>query len=202
MGVFNKIQDGFTLGVTPPVVNGIEDWLYVFNKGDFTLTFDPNNPLIVTGIIPVTPISGPGPYLYKFTGTNNSFTTSSKSKVTQVGPRYTEELDWNIAGNSTNVKMMAMAAGYGRVQAIAVNNFKSGDSAIELFGAVCGLISREATRDSTDETVQGGWKMKLGPPDKLDEPYPPRAVLIPPVSGSATYATTLAAIEALVFPNV
>ena len=139
MGVFNKIADGFTLGVTPPVVNGIEDWLYVFNKDEFILTFDNTNPLIVTSITPVDALTC---FLYKFTGTNNSFTTSSKSKVTQVGPRYTEELDWNIAGNSTNVKMMAMASGYGRVQAIAINNFKSGDSAIELFGAVCGLINR------------------------------------------------------------
>lgn len=198
MGVFNLIADGFTLGVTPPVVSGLEDWLYVYNEGDFTETYDTENPLICTGLVPTVM----GNNIFKFTGTNNSFGSSSKMKNTAVGPRYTEELDWNIAGNTTSIKQMVMAAGYGRVRCIAVNNFKTGDSAIELFGANNGMLLREADKVSSDETVQGGWKLKFGAPDKLDEPYPPRAVLIPPVSGSATYATTIAALEALVFTNV
>ncbi|NNU33602.1 hypothetical protein HK413_04565 [Mucilaginibacter sp. S1162] len=91
-----------------------------------------------------------------------------------------------------------MAMGYGRVRAVAINNYKSGDSSIELFGAVNGLILAEAERNAADETIEGGYKLKLTNPDKLKEPYPPRAVSIAPVSGSATYASTLAALEALV----
>jgi hypothetical protein len=193
MGLFNKIQDGFTLGVTSPVVSGIEDWLYLYNDTDFTETYDPTQPLIVTGLTPVDNTK----FIWKFTGTNNSFKPTIKSTKTIVGPRYNEELDFNIAGNSTNVKQMVMAAGYGRVRAIVVNNFKSTDSVIELMGANNGLLC-EVERD---EASEGGWKLKLTPPDKLMEPYPPRAILIPPVSGSATYASTLAAIEALVGVN-
>lgn len=88
--------------------------------------------------------------------------------------------------------------GYGRVQAIAVNNYKAGDSAIELFGAVNGLILSDAERNAADETLEGGFKLKLTNPDKMREPYPPRAVFIAPESGSASYAGTLAVIEALV----
>lgn len=91
-----------------------------------------------------------------------------------------------------------MAMGYGRVCAIAVNNYKSSDSAIELFGAVNGLILTDAERSAADENLDGGYKLKLTNPDKLREPYPPRAVSIAPTSGAATYASTIAAIEALV----
>jgi hypothetical protein len=121
----------------------------------------------------------------------------SKLAKTQVGPRYTEEIDFNIAGLSVDVKAQLMAMGYGRVRAIAVNNYKDSDSAIELFGAVNGLIVTEAERNAADETLDGGYKIKLTNPDKLKEPYPPRAVSIAPTSGPATYASTLAALEAL-----
>jgi hypothetical protein len=193
MPIYNKINAGFALGATDPVTSGIEDVIYIFNQDDITLTYDNMNPLVVTGLTAVGSAKA-----YKFTGTNNSFNSTSKLNKTQVGPRYTEELDFNIAGLSTDIKAQLMAMGYGRVRAIAINNYKSGDSAIELFGAVNGLILTDAERNAADETVEGGYKLKLANPDKIKEPYPPRAVSIAPESGSATYASTLAAIEALV----
>jgi len=193
MPIYNKINAGFALGADEPVTSGIEDVIYIFNQDDITLTYDTMNPLIVTGLTAVSSAK-----VYKFTGTNNSFNTTSKLNKTQVGPRYTEEIDFNIAGLSTDVKAQLMAMGYGRVRAIAINNYKSGDSAIELFGAVNGLILTDAERNASDETVEGGYKLKLANPDKIKEPYPPRAISIAPESGSATYASTLTAIEALV----
>lgn len=193
MSIYNKINAGFSLGTSDPVTAGIEDVIYIFNQDDITLTFDSTNPLIVTGLTAVD--SGK---IYKFEGTNNSFNTSSKLAKTSVGPRYTEEIDFNIAGLSVDIKTQLQAMGYGRVCAIAVNNYNSSDSAIELFGAVNGLILTDAERSAADETIDGGYKLKLTNPDKLREPYPPRAVSIPPQSGTATYASTITAIEALV----
>jgi len=193
MSIYNKINAGFSLGTGSPVTAGIEDVLYIFNQDEITLTYDSTNPLIVTGLTAVN--SGK---IYKFSGTNNSFNTISKLAKTPVGPRYTEEIDFNIAGLSVDIKTQLMAMGYGRVCAISVNNYNSSDSAIELFGAVNGLILTDAERSAADETLDGGYKLKLTNPDKLREPYPPRAISIPPVSGTATYASTIAAIEALV----
>ncbi|WP_295674442.1 hypothetical protein [uncultured Mucilaginibacter sp.] len=193
MSIYNKINAGFSLGTASPVTAGIEDVIYIFNQDDFTLTFDTANPLIVTGITAVGTAS-----IYKFEGTNNSFNTSSKLAKTSVGPRYTEEIDFNIAGFSVDIKTQLMAMGYGRTRAIVINNYNSSDSAIELFGAVNGLILTDAERSAADETVDGGYKLKLTNPDKLREPYPPRAVSIAPTNGTATYASSLAAIEALV----
>jgi hypothetical protein len=193
MPIYNKINAGFALGTDAPVTSGIEDVIYIFNQDDITLTYDTMNPLLVTDLTAVSSAK-----VYKFTGTNNSFNSTSKLNKTQVGPRYTEEIDFNIAGLSTDIKAQLMAMGYGRVRAIAINNYKSGDSAIELFGAVNGLILTDAERNASDETLEGGYKVKLANPDKIKEPYPPRAVSIPPESGSATYASTLAALEALV----
>ncbi|HEY0246231.1 MAG TPA: hypothetical protein VGC01_11755 [Mucilaginibacter sp.] len=193
MSIYNKINAGFSLGTDEPVTAGIEDVVYIFNQDDITLTYDPTNPLIVTGLTAVSAAK-----VYKFEGTNNSFNTSSKLAKTSVGPRYTEEVDFNIAGFSVEIKAQLMAMGYGRVCAIAVNNYKSSNSAVELFGAVNGLILTDAERSAADETMDGGYKLKLTNPDKLREPYPPRAISIPPASGTATYASTIAAIEALV----
>jgi len=193
MSIYNKINAGFSLGTDEPITAGIEDVIYIFNQDDISLTFDTTNPLIVTGLTAVASAN-----VYKFEGTNNSFNTTSKLAKTSVGPRYTEEIDFNIAGLSVDIKTQLQAMGYGRVCAIAVNNYNSSDSAIELFGAVNGLILTDAERSAADDTMDGGYKLKLTNPDKLKEPYPPRAVSIPPTTGSATYASTIAAIEALV----
>jgi len=192
MSIYNKINAGFSLGTGAPITAGIEDVIYIFNQDDITLTYDTMNPLIVKGLTAVDTAK-----VYKFEGTNNSFNTTSKLAKTPVGPRYTEEIDFNVAGFSVDVKTQLMAMGYGRVCAIVINNYKSSDSAIELFGAVNGLVLTDAERSAADETVDGGYKLKLTNPDKLREPYPPRAVSIAPESGSATYASTLAALEAL-----
>jgi len=192
MSIYNKINAGFSLGTGEPVTAGIEDVIYIFNQGDISLTFDSENPLIVTGLTAISAAK-----VYKFEGTNNSFNSISKLAKTSVGPRYTEEIDFNIAGFSVDVKGQLQAMGYGRVCAIAVNNYKSSDSAVELFGAVNGLILTDAERSAADETMDGGYKLKLTNPDKLREPYPPRAVSIAPTSGPATYASTIAALEAL-----
>ena len=192
MSIYNKINAGFKLGADEPVTSGIEDVVYIFNQDDITLTYDVANPLIITGLTAVGTAK-----VYKFEGTNNSFNTMSKLTKTQVGPRYTEEIDFNIAGLSVDIKSQLMAMGYGRLRAIAVNNYKSSDSAVELFGAVNGLILTDAERNAADETLDGGYKLKLTNPDKLKEPYPPRAISISPGSGSATYASTIAAIEDL-----
>ncbi|HWD89915.1 MAG TPA: hypothetical protein VG367_17405 [Mucilaginibacter sp.] len=193
MSIYNKINAGFSLGTGSPITAGIEDVIYVFNQDEIAITYDPSNPLIVTGLAAVGSAK-----VYKFEGTNNSFSTMSKLAKTSVGPRYTEEIDFNIAGLSVDIKTQLMAMGYGRVKAIAVNNYNSSDSAIELFGAVNGLILTDAERNTSDETIDGGYKLKLTNPDKLREPYPPRAISIAPETGSATYVSTLAAIEALV----
>jgi hypothetical protein len=195
MSIYNKINAGFSLATSSPVTAGIEDVIYIFNQDDFTLTYSTTNPLIVTGLTAVGTVN-----IYKFEGTNNSFNTSSKLAKTSVGPRYTEEIDFNVAGLSVDIKTQLMAMGYGRVCAIAVNNYNSSDSAIELFGAVNGLILTDAERSAADETLDGGYKLKLTNPDKLREPYPPRAISIAPTSGTATYASTIAAIEALLAP--
>jgi hypothetical protein len=174
-----------------PITSGIEDVVYIFNQDDIALTYDATNPLIITGLTAVGSAK-----VYKFEGTNNSFNTMSKLAKTQVGPRYTEEIDFNIAGLSVDVKAQLMAMGYGRVKAIAVNNYKDSDSAVELFGAVNGMIVTEAERNAADETLDGGYKIKLTNPDKLKEPYPPRAVSVAPTGGgSATYASTIAALK-------
>lgn len=193
MSIYNKINAGFALGANEPVTAGVEDVIYIFNEDEITLTYSTTNPLIVTGLTAVATAK-----VYKFEGTNNSFNATSKLAKTQVGPRYTEEIDFNVAGLSVEIKAQLQAMGYGRIRAIVVNNYKASDSAVELYGAVNGLVLTEAERNAADEALDGGYKVKLSNPEKLKEPYPPRAVSIAPQSGTATYASTIAALEELV----
>ncbi len=192
---YNKIAAGFALGAASPVTSGIEDVIYIFNESDFNISYNSTNPLLVEGLTPVAA----GGKLYKFEGTNNSFNAVSKMAKTAVGPRYTEEVDFNLAGNSTDIKKQIQAMGYGRVKAIIVNNYKSGDSTVELFGAANGLIMSEAERNASDEGMEGGYKLKLTNPDKLREPYPPRSVVLAPEGGgTASPTSTLIGLEKLV----
>ncbi|MBS7564669.1 hypothetical protein KHS38_09660 [Mucilaginibacter sp. Bleaf8] len=192
MSIYNKITAGFSLSADKPVTSGIEDVIYIFNDEDIKITYDINNPLIVTNLEATAAAK-----VYKFEGTNNSFNAMSKLAKTQVGPRYTEEIDFNIAGLSVEVKAQLRAMGYGRVKAVVINNYKDSNSSIELFGAVNGLILTEAERNAADEALEGGYKLKLANPDKLREPFPPRAISIAPASGTATYASTLELLEEL-----
>src|ERR1700755_2290808 len=122
MSIYNKINAGFSLGTGDPITAGIEDVIYIFNQDDITLTFDTTNPLIVTGLTAVSAAK-----VYKFNGTNNSFNTVSKLAKTSVGPRYTEEIDFNVAGFSVDIKTQLRSMGYGRVCAVVINNYKSSD---------------------------------------------------------------------------
>lgn len=175
---YNKIAAGFALGAASPITSGIEDVIYIFNESDFIITYNQTNPMIVDAIEPVGAAK-----VYKFEGTNNSFNAVSKMAKTAVGPRYTEEIDFNLAGNTTDIKKQIQAMGYGRVKAVIVNNYKSGDSMVELFGAANGLIMSEAERNASDEGMEGGYKLKLTNPDKLREPLPPRSMVMQVTSG-------------------
>lgn len=188
----DAISAGFDLCTNEPIAQGIDDIIYLWNRGDFTFTFDEDDPLLITAITRVGTA-----LMYKYLGTNNSFNTLSKSVRTNVGPRYTEEIDFNIAGISSTVKNQVMAMGFGDLQAITVNNYRDGDSIFELFGAVNGLQDDGSERNAGDENFGGGYNMKLTNRPKLREPMLPRCVNI---GSPATFATTLAALEALCIP--
>lgn len=174
MALCNKINKGFDKCADQPMSPGIDDVIYLGNKEDFIFTLDPTNPLIITNITPKA-----GAKFYKFLGSNNSFNTTSTSKQTNAGPRYEEQVDFNIAGNSTAIKNQILAMGYSKLQAVVINNYRGGDSAIELYGYSIGLNDQGSKRVANDETDMGGWAVVLKTINKQSEPYPPRAVNIP-----------------------
>jgi hypothetical protein len=174
MATCEEILEGFDNCAHDAIVAGIDDVIYLGNKDNFIYTLDPNNPLIITGITPKA-----GKKYYKFLGTNNSFSTKSTQSQTTVGPRNLEEVNFIIAGNSTTIKQQIANMGYGKLHAIVINNYRSEDSVIELFGFTCGLNSQGSERDTTDENTAGGYKVILKTIDKLKEPMFPRAVFIP-----------------------
>lgn len=191
-----QIAAGFDPCGKTPGVAGIEPGIYAFNKGDFILTFDTTNPLIIIGITRVGTS-----LMYKIIGFGDSFNAISKPAKKQVGPRFTETIAAYISDNSTVTKQFIVNALTGRQQYIIVNNDKSTDGAIELYGAINGLqLSDNSERDASNEDMQGAWKLEATNPPKLLEAYPPRAVAIPPTSGPATYASTIAALDAFLVP--
>ncbi len=192
MSSCQKIIAGFDFCSADAIVAGIDDALYIFNEEDFVITYDPNNPLIVTGITPIN-----GAKMFRFEGTNNSFDTMSTGSQTTVGLRYLEEIDFNIAGNSSIIKQQIRAFGNHKTKCIAVNNYKSTDAAFELFGATTSLLASETKRQANDENLSGGYSIKLTNPNKLKEAYPPRCVSIAPsLFGAGTFYYKITALTA------
>jgi hypothetical protein len=193
MSSCGKIIAGFDFCSADAIVAGIDDALYIFNEEDFVITYDPNNPLIVTGITPIN-----GAKMFRYEGTNNSFDTMSTGSQTTVGLRYLEEIDFNIAGNSSTIKAQIRAFGNHKTKCIAVNNYKSTDAAFELFGATTSLLASETKRQANDENLSGGYSIKLTNPNKLKEGYPPRCVSIAPsLFGAGTFYYKITALTAL-----
>lgn len=188
-----EIAAGYTKCGKTPSSPGIEPGMYVYNKDQFVPTYDATNPLIITGFTRLDDAF----LMYKLEGFGDNFNAISKAVKKTVGPRFSETIAAYIAENSTTVKKLIYNGLVGRLCFIVVNNDKSTDGAIELFGAVNGLQFTENTqRDAADEDMQGAWKIEASEPSKLLEPYPPRAIAIPPDGGgAATYASTIAAID-------
>jgi hypothetical protein len=198
MATCNKVNAGFDKCAAAPITPGIDDIIYVGNADDFIYTLDPTNPLLIIAITPKA-----GARYYKFQGSNNSFNSTFTSQQTNAGPRYEEQIDFNIAGNSTQIKNQLMAMGYGKLHAITVNNYRSGDSIIELFGFTTGLNDQGSKRVANDETDMGGYNIVLKNRNKLREPYPPRAINIP-IAGTGIAGTpplTDTAITATAIPT-
>lgn len=190
------ISAGFDPCGLTPTVAGIEPGIYAFNLGDFVPTYSATNPLIVTGFTRVGTA-----LMYKIVGFGDSFDAMSKMSKQTTGPRFAETITAYISDNSSTTKQFILNAGYGRVCFLVVNNDKSTDGAIELYGAINGLqLGDNVQRQASDEAMQGAWKLEATNPPKLLEAYPPRAVAIPAGEGGATYASTLAAIQAFLVP--
>lgn len=192
--ICSKITAGFDFCGSNPIIAGIDDELLIGNKGDFTFTYDTTNPNIITNITAINTAK-----LYSFKGTNNAFGAVCKSVDSLNGPRYEHEIDFHIAGNSSAIKQQIDQLGKGKYIVIVKNNFKAGDSGIELYGLTVGLRSNAATRTVADEQTDGSWVIKLVRPQKLRESYPPASVFISatPGTGTATYDTTVAALLTL-----
>lgn len=188
-----NIIAGFDPCGKTPSVAGIEPGIYAFNQGDFTFTYDSVNPLLVTGITRVGTA-----LMYKIIGFGDSFNAMSKVTKKAVGPRYTETITAYITSNSSAVKQLIVNGAIGRLQFIVVNNDKSTDGAVELYGAVNGLqFSENTQRDAQDEDMAGAWKIEATNPPKLLEAFPPRSVLL---GVTPTYATTITALDAFLVP--
>jgi hypothetical protein len=187
------INDGFNFCDVDPMIGGVEDLLVLFNIADVKLIKDPTNPNLV---VMIQSADGGSPYhlLYPYYGTNNNIGTKAKQVQTKNGPRYEHEVDFLIAGNSTDIKEQIQAMGYGRIGAIVFNNYKDGDSSVEIFGASNGLVANEAERDTASEEMDGAYNIKLTRPERLREPSFPLAVQLPV---GATPAQTKAAIVAM-----
>lgn len=189
-----EIAAGFIRCGKTPSSAGIEPGLYAYNKDQFIVTYDVTNPLIVTGFTRVDIAN----VMYKIEGFGDNFNAISKPNKKTVGARYTETIKAYIADNSTATKQLIHNGLIGRICFIVINNDKSTNGAVELYGAVNGLQFTDNTqRDAANEDLQGAWDIEAMNPPKLLEPFPPRAVLI---GTTPTFATTLAALEAFLIP--
>lgn len=183
------------------LVNGIKDTVYFINLDDIdkdACTINTGNKLIIEGIVLKT--ASPSLRAYKLEGRN----FSNDHDVALIKGQYMNGFDHNlmfrIFNNDPETKAWVNDIASGaRFVAIIENNYNNstkvgtpGDSVFEVLGWDLGLEISEATRNTTDADVKGGWILKATCDDTNKEPYPPRTFY------KTDLATTRGLVEALV----
>lgn len=190
--VCGKILGGFLFDCNNPIVPGIDDVIYLYNKNDVTFTYSATDSQVITGISLAAGTSG-----HAFQGVNNIFSASLKLVQTDAGARYEHEVDFKIIGNTAKVKAQLRQMAFGRLIAIVKNLSMAGDAQFEVYGAGMGLILGDMTRSTADENNSGAYVLKLTKPKNLREPAPPATVQMQ-LAGVYDYPTTLTGILATI----
>ena len=186
--VCGKIVSGVLLDCNNPIISGLGNRIWVFNRDDITFTFDATNPQLVTAIILAVGIYG-----YVFETINNDVSALYKMGQTSAGPRYEHEIDFKILANNQTIRQQIQSLAYGRFVIIVENLFRSGgatDSTFEIFGGQYGLMASSIERKSDDESTSGAHVVKFVNPLKVKQSTIPWVFLTTdvPTTRAAIYA--------------
>jgi len=194
--VCGNIQNSLLLNCASPIVPGITDFIYLFNRADAQITRSNVDPNIVTGITMNAGTSG-----HAIQGINNIFSASHKLVELDAGPRYEHEIKFRALTNSASVKAILQNLAFGRVFCIVENLYQGGDATFEIYGLGAGLVLTANTRDTNDANGSGSFNLILTKPKNVQEPNMPASFQVPP-TGSTTilydYNATKTALLALI----
>jgi hypothetical protein len=167
----------------------------VFNKAQWdkaTIARSGTNPKIITGIT--------------LSGTDKAYGYVSLPKGVSVTCAYTrgtftsgyvQSCNFILFKNNADAKRELDLLGKGLYVIVYENNDKgtNGDTAFEVLGEVNGLELLNSDRDSSSAENGGAWVLKFNTPSDRYEDTPSTVFI---GSTTPTYATTLAALDALV----
>lgn len=172
-------------------VGGVKSKMRLINSEDIaTITRDPANPLIVTGI---TLKTGKKAFTYEV------FKRGHKPRFTKVngdyGDRYRHEVDTSIQVWDNATKAQVEGLNGASLIAIPENLQNTGDARFEIYGLESGLFVADGAVRNLNEN-DGVYVFTLASDDLSLEAH------IPSSFWSSTYSATVAALEALDVPAV
>jgi hypothetical protein len=190
MGICGKISKDQLQNCDYPLVGGVKDRLILINLEDWedsTITVDPTNEQLITGIALPSGIEA-----YQYEGKNNSI----EAKATLVKSKYSESYDHEV-----RLKMFYIDAAVkdeieklpkGKYVAIVENNFKGDDGkgAFEIYGRETGMTSLELNRELNNADTQGAYDILLKTSESKEGHLPSTLF-------NTDYATTKAIVDGL-----
>lgn len=192
MSSCGKISADALINCAQQLVGGVKDRLILINQDDIdTITYDIDNPLIVTDI---TLVSSPAARAYVFEGKNNSIDASWALNKGKYANNYDHTVVFKIFDDSPEVRQQIEALANGKFVAIQENNYRGAndEAAFEIKGLGVGLVLTVAKGDRSDADTQGAPDLTLATPDTYKEPK------LPAFFFDTDYVTTRAAVNALI----
>jgi hypothetical protein len=189
------IFQGSGFDCSNPLFVGLEQRFLIANKGDFDVTYatPTGSERVISGIT-----NKSGKQFWEFTGVNESHNATQELVRGTVSNGYRHILDLSVFEVDSLQKSNLESMAYKRLTAIVIQpeSLSFGDGAITVYGLDAGLDLVTLSRILNDVETGGSYRLQLATPEAgSNEPNLPVSFF------TSDYATTLAAVEALLTPG-
>lgn len=165
-----QITAGINVNCDEPIVSGVNDTIYLFNKTEVdSLTYGATKET-VQGINLQTSATG-----FVFEGKNDSVDPKTELEKARFSTNHNHEVVFRVFDNSVAVKTQLNKMVNGKFLVAISNNHvnSTGDSAFEIYGEISGLEVAELDRLPSDVESEASWRVVLRTPERSKEPRLP-----------------------------
>jgi hypothetical protein len=187
-----NIDKNLLLDCTNLLVGGTNDRLILIAFDvwqNLSITFDINNPIVITAIAPGSPTPG-----YVYEGKNNSVNPSIAGVKLTYSYAYDHIVNFKVFENTPDTKDQLNRLGSKKVVAITQTNYTgvNGNGAFHVYGAKTGLELNVITQSPDDADTLGAYDVTIQNNETS------RPATLPHTIFNTDFATTKAIVDALV----
>jgi hypothetical protein len=187
-----NIDKNILLDCVNPLVGGTNDRLILIPfdvAQNLAITYDVNNPIVITAIAPGSPTPG-----YVYEGQNQSVDPLLTGVKLTYSYAYDHQVQFKVFSNTPDVKEQIQRLGFKKVVAIVQTNYTgvNGNGAFHVYGLKTGLELQEITANPNDPDTLGAYDVILRNKENS------RPATLPHTIFNTDFITTKAIVDALV----